>query len=83
MVLTKPLIPVWIFMLEVFGRDRDMHSSTFGCHHNADSYRDLTPNQIYKKHENKKKWQYDDLQIEILEPARINNNNNYYYCYYF
>ncbi|CAH3024058.1 unnamed protein product [Porites evermanni] len=21
----------WIFMLEVFGRDRDLHSSTFGC----------------------------------------------------
>ena len=67
-----------------------MHSSTFGCHHNGDSYRDLTPNQIYKKHENKKKWQYADLQIKILEPARINNNNNnnntyyyYYYCYYF
>ena len=76
-------------MLEVFGRDRDMHPSTFGCHHNGDSYRDLTPNQIYKKHENKKKWQYSDLQIKILEPARINNNNNnntyyyYYYCYYF
>ena len=29
--LTKPLMPVWIFMLEVFGRDRDLHSSTFGC----------------------------------------------------
>ena len=22
---------VWIFMIEVFGRDRDRHSSTFGC----------------------------------------------------
>ena len=31
MALTKPLMPVWIFMLEVFGRDRDLHSSTFGC----------------------------------------------------
>ena len=70
-------------MLEVFGRDRDMHSSTFGCHHNGDSYRDLTPNQIYKKHENKKKWQYADLQIKILEPARINNNNNNNNYYFF
>ena len=31
MALTKPLMPVWIFMLEVFGRDRDLHSSTSGC----------------------------------------------------
>ena len=31
MALTKPLMPVWIFMLEVFGRDRDLHSSTFRC----------------------------------------------------
>ena len=31
MVLTKPLMPVWILMLEVFGRDRDLHSSTSGC----------------------------------------------------
>ena len=31
MALTKPLMPVRIFMLEVFGRDRDVHSSTFGC----------------------------------------------------
>ena len=29
--LTKSLMPVWIFMLEIFGRDRDLHSSTFGC----------------------------------------------------
>ena len=27
MALTKPLVPVWIFMLEAFGRDRDLHSS--------------------------------------------------------
>ena len=31
MALTKSLIPVWIFMLEVFGRDRNLHSSTFWC----------------------------------------------------
>ena len=30
-LLTKPLMPVWTFMLEVFGRDRDLHSSTFRC----------------------------------------------------
>ena len=27
----KPLMPVWIFILEVFGRDRDLHFSMFGC----------------------------------------------------
>ena len=27
----KALMPVWIFMLEVCGRDRDLHSSTSGC----------------------------------------------------
>ena len=31
MELTKPLMPVWIFMLEAFERDRDLHSSTLGC----------------------------------------------------
>ena len=30
------------------------------CHPNVDSYRDLTPKQIYKKHENEKKRQYPD-----------------------
>ena len=29
--LTNSVMPVWIFMLEIFGRDRDLHSSTFGC----------------------------------------------------
>ena len=43
-----------IFMLEAFGRDRHLHFSiAFDVrvsHPNADSYRDLTPKQIYKKH---------------------------------
>ena len=65
MALTKPLMPVSIFMLEVFRRDRDLHSSTSGCHPNADSYRDLTPKQIYKKHENEKKRQYAERVMRI------------------
>ena len=48
----KTLMLVWIFIIEDFGKDRNLHSSTFGC---ADSYRDLTPKQIYKKHENEKR----------------------------
>ena len=35
------------------------------CHPNADSYRDLTPMQIYKKHENEKKRQYAEREMEI------------------
>ena len=35
------------------------------CHPNADSYRDLTPKQIYKKHENEKKRQYSEKVIVI------------------
>ena len=35
------------------------------CHSNADSYRDLTPKQIYKKHENEKKRHYAEIVMEI------------------
>ena len=35
------------------------------CHPNADSYRDLTPKQIYKKHENEKKRQYAKRVFQI------------------
>ena len=35
------------------------------CHPNADSYRDLTPKQIYKKHENEKKRQYAEKVMDI------------------
>ena len=35
------------------------------CHPNADSYKDLTPKQIYKKHENEKNRQYAERVMEI------------------
>ena len=35
------------------------------CHPNAESYRDLTPKQIYKKHENEKKRQSGEGVMEI------------------
>ena len=35
------------------------------CHLNVDSYRDLTPKQIYKKHENEKRRQYAEKVMEI------------------
>ena len=65
MALTKPLMPVWIFMLKVFRRDRNLHSSMSVCHPNSDSYKDLTPKQIYKKHVNEKKRQYAERVMEI------------------
>ena len=35
------------------------------CHPNADSYKDLQPNQIYRQHENEKKRQYASRVLEI------------------
>ena len=35
------------------------------CHPNADSYKDLTPKQIYKEHVNEKKRQYAERVMEI------------------
>ena len=69
MARTRPLMPVWIFMLEVFGRDRDLHSSTFGCV--TLSYRDLTPKQIYMNHENEKKRQYAERVMDIKQERSL------------
>ena len=41
------------------------------CHPNADSYRDLTPTQIYKKHENEKKRQYAERVMEIEHAGSV------------
>ena len=35
------------------------------CHPNADSYRDLTPNQVYKLHEDEKKRRYASRVLEV------------------
>ena len=35
------------------------------CHPNADSYRDLTPKKMYKKHEHERKRQYAERVMEI------------------
>ena len=52
-------------MLEVFGRDRSALFDVRVCHPNADSFRDLTPKQIYRKHENENKRQYAERVMEI------------------
>ena len=36
-----------------------------GCHPNAESYRDLEPQQIYRLHENEKKRQYSSRVLDI------------------
>ena len=48
-------------------RQRSAFFNVRVCHPNADSYRDLTPKQIYKKHENEKKRQYAERVMEIEE----------------
>ena len=35
------------------------------CHHNAESYKDLEPQQIYRMHENEKKRQYSSRVLDI------------------
>ena len=49
MALTKPLMPVWISMLERFGRDRSTLFDVRVCHPNAGSYRDLAPKADFQK----------------------------------
>ena len=61
LALTKPLMPVWIFMLEAFGRDRDLHTSNFGCVTLMQTLK-----HIYKKHENEKKTQYAK-RVTVIE----------------
>ena len=46
-------------------RQRSAFFAVQVCHPNADSYRDLTPKQMFKKHENEKKRQYAERVMEI------------------
>ena len=39
------------------------------CHPNAESYADLTPHQIYSKHENEKKRKYAERILQIEQEA--------------
>ena len=58
-------MPGLTFMLEVFGLDRFPHSLTYGCATHAESYKDLTPQQIYRQHENEKKSTYTSRVMEV------------------
>ena len=57
----------WMFMQGAFGKDKDLPFLMSGrvCHPNAESYEDLTPQQIYRKHENEKKHMYGKSVTEI------------------
>ena len=48
-------------------RQRSAFFNVRVCHPNADSYRDLTPKQIYKKHENEKKRHYAEKVMKIKQ----------------
>ena len=48
-------------------RQRSAFSDVRVCYPNAESYRDLTPKQIYKNHENEKKRQYAKRVMEIQQ----------------
>ena len=69
MALTKPLMPVDarldIHARGFWERQRSAFIDVRVCHPKADSYRDLTPKQIYEKHENEEKRQYAETVMEI------------------
>ena len=39
------------------------------CHPNADSYKDLTPEQVYRLHENEKKRMYERRILEVEQAS--------------
>ena len=64
--LTKPLMHALTSTVGVSGSDRGLHFFDVRvCHPNADSYRDLSPKQIYRIHENEKKRKCNSRVTEI------------------
>ena len=64
--LTKPLMHALTSTVGVSGSDRGLHFFDISvCHLNTDSYRDLSPKQIYRIHENEKKRKYNPRVTEI------------------
>jgi hypothetical protein len=57
------------------------HSAFFDiqvCHPNAESYKELTPKQIYRMHENKKRVYNQgvtDIRARIIHAANFHNNS--------
>ena len=66
MALAKPLMPLLDIHAQGFWeRQRSAFFDVRVCHPNADSYRDLTPKQIYMKHKNEKKRQCAERVMDI------------------
>ena len=55
----------FFFIFVFWERQRAAFFDIRVCHPNADSYRDLSPKQIYKIHENEKKRKYNSRVTEI------------------
>ena len=70
--LTKPLMHALTFTVEGFWeRQRAAFFDIRVCHPNVDSYRDLSPKQIYRIHENEKKRKYNSRVTEIEQGTFI------------
>ena len=78
--LTKPLMHALTSTVGVSGSDRGLHFFDIRvCHLNTDSYRDLSPKQIYRIHENEKKRKYIQLsrhrnRVRHIHPTGIYND---------
>ena len=64
-------MPGLAFTHAVFGLDVDV--DVLVCHPNAESYKDLIPQQIYRQHENEKKRMYPSGVMEV-ELATVHEN---------
>ena len=63
---TRPLTRGWISRARGFWvREQSAFFDVRVCHPNADSYKNLTPEQIYKLHENDKKRLYSSRVLEV------------------
>ena len=61
-----------------WARKQSTFSDVRVCHPNADSYKNLTPEQIYKLHENDKKRLY---LSRVLEVEQGTFTPGFYYCW--
>ena len=66
-----PDAPLDIHARSIWERQRSAFFDVRVCNSNVDSYSDLTPKQIYKKHENEKKRQYAQRVMEIEQGTSL------------
>ena len=63
--------PLDIHARSIWERQRSAFFDVRVCNPNVDSYSDLTPKQIYKKHENEKKRQYAERVMAIEQGTSL------------